>query len=208
MNDVGIFRLKKSGNDMVVSNLTMATAQTIPTVADFSRRLVLSFNGGFTRSKLLTLFLATAVLLPNVTASPSSTSTFGHHTLARLPSWGVQSSSASTRDRLSRIVVDFPRGGSEREEGIEESEEEEYDEESDDASELPELAEVDDASDGVQIELNVEKYDDPLAASPMINLYATFGVMLLSRRIDLFNPTVVRLARYDFPSLFLVIVAC
>jgi hypothetical protein len=48
---------------------------------------------------------------------------------------------------------------------------------------------------GVQIELNVEKYDEPFVASPMTNLFATFGVMMLAKRVDLLSPPVVRVAR-------------
>jgi len=39
------------------------------------------------------------------------------------------------------------------------------------------------------------EYDEPLVASPMTQLYATFGVMMLSKKFDLYNPILVRLAR-------------
>ena len=100
------------------------------------------------------------------------------------------------------------------EEAGEESEEEadqeeaEYDEEEegayDDEEEEEESVGVSDAEEdddgGIQIDVQVEKYDDPLVPSPFTNLFATFGVMMLSRKVDLFHPTVVRIARYVFFS--------
>ena len=90
----------------------------------------------------------------------------------------------------SRIEY-FPRGGAVDEE--DEYDEEDYDDEYD--AEEEEVEEDEDETDGIQIELNVEKYDEPLVASPMTNLFATFGVMLLAQRVDLFSPAVVRISR-------------
>jgi hypothetical protein len=93
---------------------------------------------------------------------------------------------------LSSRIDYFPRGGAVDEE--DEYDEEEYDDEYD-AEEEEEVEEDEDETDGIQIELNVEKYDEPLVASPMTNLFATFGVMLLAQRVDLFSPVVVRISR-------------
>ena len=38
-------------------------------------------------------------------------------------------------------------------------------------------------------------YVDPLFPSPMMGIYSTIGIMMLSKRIDLFHPTVVKIAR-------------
>jgi len=92
---------------------------------------------------------------------------------------------------LSTRIAEFPRGGADVDE-----EDEEYDDEYDDEEEeSEEVEEAEDESEGVQIEVNVEKYDEPLLASPMTNLYVSLGVMLLARRINLFSPKIVRLAR-------------
>lgn len=60
-------------------------------------------------------------------------------------------------------------------------------------------------TDGVQIEVKVEKFDEPLVASPLANLYATLAIFLLSRRIDLFHPTVVKIARFAFVAYLAVL---
>lgn len=40
------------------------------------------------------------------------------------------------------------------------------------------------------------EYVDPYFVSPQIQLYAVFGSMMLTKRIDMFNPFVVKLIRY------------
>jgi hypothetical protein len=100
---------------------------------------------------------------------------------------------------LSSRIAYFSRGGAVDEED-EYDEEEEYDdeydaEEEEEEEEVEDMDEDEDETGGIQIELNVEKYDEPLVASPMTNLFATFGVMMLANRVDLFSPTVVRIAR-------------
>jgi hypothetical protein len=96
--------------------------------------------------------------------------------------------------QISLLHLGLRGGSTEEDEYNEEGSEEEYD--SDEESDVE--PETMSAADGVQIELKVEKYDEPLVASPMLNLYASLGVMLLGRRIDLFSPTVVRIARFLF----------
>jgi hypothetical protein len=39
-------------------------------------------------------------------------------------------------------------------------------------------------------------YDEPLVASPFLNLYVSIGVMFLAKKVDLFSLTMVRIARY------------
>ena len=39
-------------------------------------------------------------------------------------------------------------------------------------------------------------YDKPLVASPLLNLYASLAIMLLSKKVDLMSPVMVRIARY------------
>ncbi|GAX15065.1 hypothetical protein FisN_12Lh238 [Fistulifera solaris] len=98
--------------------------------------------------------------------------------------WGQQQT-------VARRIMDI-RGGSSTEE-----EEEEYETEDEEEDE-------DIVDSGVRIEMNVEKYDEPLVPSPMLNFYASIGVMLLARKVDLFSPTVVKLTRFAFVA-FLVI---
>lgn len=98
------------------------------------------------------------------------------------------------KQTLSSVsLLNLSRGGAV--EYDDEYDDEEYDEEYDVEDEEEEEMEEDDETSGVQIEVNVEKYDEPLMASPMANLYASLGVMLLARRVDLFSPMVVRIAR-------------
>lgn len=88
-----------------------------------------------------------------------------------------------------------------QEEGEEEDEEtaEPVEEENDDDQEEEDDDEgEEDESARVQIEVKVEKYDEPLVPSPMINLYASIGVMFLARKVDLFSPKVVRAARIAY----------
>jgi Phosphate transport (Pho88) len=91
-------------------------------------------------------------------------------------------------DEQSVKVAD--EGAEEEEEDDEESDSEEEDEEEEDGTGS--------IADDIQIELKVQKFDEPLVASPLTNLYASIGVMLLARRVDLFHPTVVRIARIAF----------
>ena len=44
---------------------------------------------------------------------------------------------------------------------------------------------------------------EPYFVSPSLQMYTTFGTILLSRKIDMFSPTVVRLCRY-VPSIFAI----
>ena len=41
----------------------------------------------------------------------------------------------------------------------------------------------------------VSEYDAMLIPSPAMQMYSVIGVMLLSRKLDMFNPTVVRAGR-------------
>ena len=136
-----------------------------------------------------TTLLALALLL----LLASATNAIPRHSLLvplKQP-WGRQPA-VSPLFRITHI-----RGGSssveEDDDDVEEADTEDDEEEEDEEN----------ADTGVQIEMNVEKYDEPLVASPMLNMYASIGIMLLGRKIDLFNPTIVRLARFAFVA-FLV----
>ena len=74
----------------------------------------------------------------------------------------------------------------------EEEEEMEADDEYDD---MDEDEEEEESADGVQIDMAVQKYDDPLFPSPFANLYVTFGVMFLARKLDLKSPKAAIIAR-------------
>lgn len=160
--------------------------------------------------------MASSILVSNA-ATAASKNTVGRHQSPPLeplaPIWGLPTSSEGIGHSLTRrLAANFPRGGSSKEE---ENEGDEYDDEDEadqvevveavlDDDDDDEESECEDGAemDGVQIELiNVEKkYDDPIVASPMSNLYASLGVMLLARKVDLFHPTVVRIARFAFIS--------
>jgi hypothetical protein len=128
------------------------------------------------------LLLTALSLFEYASANPLITSTRA----TRLSFFGKRT--ALAKHTLSSRIAYLPRGGAVDEE--DEYDEEEYDDEYDDEEE-----EVEHETGGVQIELNVEKYDEPFVASPMTNLFATFGVMMLAKRVDLLSPPVVRVAR-------------
>ena len=69
----------------------------------------------------------------------------------------------------------------------EEDEEEEEEEDDDDEETLVVESPKDTA---------VGEYDEMLIPSPSMQMYSVIGVMLLSRKLDMFNPTVVRVGRY------------
>jgi hypothetical protein len=109
-------------------------------------------------------------------------------------SWNIEAGSYD--EKIALRIASFPRGGSDTD--VEGGESDEYDDEVEEDEYDDESDEGDDDEKVVPIEISIEKYDEPLVASPMINLYASFGVMMLARRIDLFNPIVVRVARAMF----------
>jgi hypothetical protein len=111
-------------------------------------------------------------------------------------SWNIEAGSYD--EKIALRIASFPRGGSDTD--VEGGESDEYDDEVEEDEYDDESDEGDDDEKVVPIEISIEKYDEPLVASPMINLYASFGVMMLARRIDLFNPIVVRVARYVHKS--------
>jgi hypothetical protein len=150
--------------------------------------------GGF--SRCLALFaIATFFLTSQSKAAPMFQSGLMSH-------WGQQ---RHCHKPFSKRILSF-RGGS----SVEEEEEDKYDDEGYDSEEVEEGValveeeeeeeedEEDDTSQGVQIEVKVEKFDEPLVAPPMINLFASLGVMLLGRRVDLFSKPVVVVARVAF----------
>lgn len=123
--------------------------------------------------------------------------------------WGLQRSHNFEWHQPSvQVIAQIPRGGSDEEDDYDEYDEYDEEEEEESEDEDEEVEEEEDSDTEVSeeeedIEFSVEdvddgtvsEYDEPLMASPMLNLYATMGVMILSRRINLFDPFVVRLAR-------------
>lgn len=170
--------------------LTMAHSAVV--TATLNNHMQLCEPKGHRAMKRNLLLLTTISLFFCASANPFTTLTQSTH----LSCWGKRTSLAHTT--LSSKIAYFPRGGVVDEE--DEYDEEEYDDEYDAEEEEEEAEDAgededEDETGGIQIELNVEKYDEPLVASPMSNLFATFGVMLLAQRVDLFSPMVVRIAR-------------
>ena len=157
----------------------------------------------------LIVILAFAARVVSVTTKAS----FLHERWCRRPGLGQQRARCSSlrwktdfpheeSDILGRILSSI-RGGSDSEydEYDSENEEEESEDEEDENEEDTEIED----QDTVQIEMNVEKYEDPLVPNPMANLYISLGVMLLARRVDLFSPAVVRIARWGFIAYLVVL---
>ena len=134
-------------------------------------------------------------LLVLISCSVGSASRFSNSAI-----WGVQ------RLPTTYTKLYVPRGGAsaeedeeydeeEESEDDEESEDEDSDEEESEDEEESDDEEEEETGDQVRIEVAVQKFDEPLAPSPMINMYATFGVLLFGRKFDLLSPPIVRLAR-------------
>lgn len=136
----------------------------------------------------------------------------------RLPADKQRYSSRSNNDVL---VALFPRGGfsssTEEEDDGEETDDDgedptsavvvEAEEDDEDEKEASDELEEDDGDSigAIQIEMKVEQsFDEPWVPSPMSNLYASLGVMMLARRVDLFQPTVVRIARFAFIAYLII----
>lgn len=97
----------------------------------------------------------------------------------------------------SETIAEEDASADEQEEDEDEDESEEVEDEYDDEEEEHYEADVDSEE--------VAEFDEPLVASPMLQLYATFGVMILSKKIDLFNPTVVMACRFLFIGYLVVL---
>jgi len=100
----------------------------------------------------------------------------------------------------------------ESDEEIDADDEEEDDEEEDDEEEVTddeayddEEEEDDDDDDKDAIVEDDEEYDDMIVASPTSQMVTLFGIMLLSKRVDMANPVVVRIARFSFIAYVVVL---
>lgn len=71
-------------------------------------------------------------------------------------------------------------------------EDEEYDEESSSSDE----EEYESAREEEEVSITIGEYDIQLAPPPGLQIGALLGVMLLSKRLDMYSPKVVRFARY------------
>jgi len=66
----------------------------------------------------------------------------------------------------------------------------------------------------VQPEMNVERFDEQFMVSPVTSLYVSLGVMMISRKVDMFSSTIVHLSRFAFiaflicQQLFFLFVRC
>lgn len=106
--------------------------------------------------------------------------------------------------------ADEDDAGGENETDVEEEEgdQSEYDDESDNEETVAASEEADDEEDVAVTKTKPKRtqagraasvsvvYDEPIVASPFLNLYVSIGVMFLAKKVDLFSPTMVRIARY------------
>jgi hypothetical protein len=91
--------------------------------------------------------------------------------------------------------VDEEESDDEDEDSNDEDEEEDYEEEEESSSDEVE-SDYESAVEEEEVSVSVQEYDTQLTPPPGLQMGSLLGVMLLSRRIDLFNPKVVRFARY------------
>lgn len=80
-------------------------------------------------------------------------------------------------------------------EDVEEEYDDEYDEEEEEEEEVEEVGVDVVTKEKTKKGNKLKKYDEPFVASPLTNLYCSLAIMLLGRKVDLFNPTIVRIAR-------------
>jgi hypothetical protein len=112
------------------------------------------------------------------------------------------STTSLTRRKLDPVLYSL-RGGATLVSDDEDTEDEqEDDEEEDEDNEMDEEEENDEEEEtqttsttALSQTAETTQYDEMLVMSPMTSMFATFGVMMLARKVDLFHPTVVRLAR-------------
>ena len=109
---------------------------------------------------------------------------------------GSEEATATVTEEDSEEEDESEEAEAEGEEDEEEEEEEEEEEDTEDEYDESEEEEEETQYSSAEIEEASSEYDEPLVANPMTQLYATFGVMMLAKRVDLYNPTIVRLARY------------
>lgn len=163
---------------------------------------------GVNRYGIVIGILAVLLLTPTCASSffsPKRTIRVGH--------WGIKSHRIDLDIACvsSWDVVQSLRAGStvEEDEGDAYDEEDEYDDDdedqvndedessSDEVEEEADEAESEEIGPSVDEEesTSIAEYDEQLSPPPGLQMGALLGVMLLSRRLDLFNPKVVRFAR-------------
>mmetsp|Transcript_2049 Transcript_2049/g.3146 ORF Transcript_2049/g.3146 Transcript_2049/m.3146 type:complete len:357 (-) Transcript_2049:90-1160(-) len=162
----------------------------------------------------MTAFGNTVALLITIIAI----TTYEVVSLPSLHQWGVTGSRSRSVGKLpasfTAEVTLSPlkvRGGSSDTEDEYESDVDldESDEESDDESQDESDDESDDESEvseeAVAVEVDDSEYDKMIVPSPISQLYSIFGVMIISRRLDMTSPTVVRACRFSFIAYVVVL---
>jgi hypothetical protein len=109
-------------------------------------------------------------------------------------------------EEVEEVEEEKDDAGSESEADVEEEgDQSEYDEESDTEETIASQTDDEDVSVAKTKQKRAKadrspavsvSYDEPLVASPFLNLYVSIGVMFLAKKVDLFSPTMVRIARY------------
>ncbi len=170
------------------------------------------------KRRSLSIGAALVLLLTSTDASRS----FGSKRVIPMGKWGIQRSRiCSDISTLSQWeVLESLRAGATREEVESDEEEVESDDEEEVESDDDEKIDMEDeeseededydedtsssdeeeyesAVEEEEMSVSVEEYDTQLSPPPGLHMGALLGVMLLSKKIDMFNPTVVRFIRYD-----------
>ena len=180
---------------------------------------------------LLSLVLATSCCLLNVVDAKSIGGWAGRNHLSAAPSmasskckgststclWGVPSRSRLAATAISATTILKTRGGAFVASSVDDDSYDEYDSESEYDSEYDDEYDSDedsddeqssedesDAVDGDDEDAAVVEYDEPLHPSFMQSLAPSIGVMYLSKKIDLFDPKVVKTIRFAFVTYAIV----
>ena len=130
--------------------------------------------------------------------------------------WGISSHSRAAASATSAAAILRTRGGAFVASSDDDDSYDEYDSESEYDSEYDEYdtdedsddeqssEDESDAVDGDDEEAAVVEYDEPLHPSFMQSLAPSIGVMYLSKKIDLFDPKVVKTIRFAFVTYAIV----
>lgn len=150
----------------------------------------------------LTLLLAPTFALPS--SKKGQWGIQSHRIEARTPiclsQWGILESlrAGATLEEVEVDTDEEEEVDSDDEETDSDDEEEDYDDDDDDDEETSSSGDEEDYESAVEeeVDVSIEEYDKQLTPPPGLQMGGLLGVMLLARRIDMFNPKVVRFARY------------
>ncbi len=203
---------------LIIMSVLSTEARTPFSKSQFNRRLDLSGNTPSLSAERISSSRRKPAWIQNVNEMERADSLFGCNILDVVPRGGAETTDSDDQDEEQE-----EDGGDDESEDVEKEDDEENedeneqvepddDEEEDDVEEVAvvavkkpkarrkissslkqlkvqEAAADDDDTPGAQV------YDEPFVVSPMMQLYTTFAFMMICRKLDMYQPKIVRLAR-------------